>query len=72
MCPLFATKPGTESLSVSWGLHMANRIDRKKEIGLVISNLDDLTPMEWAASEGLLLGRNRWKEVLDTRAKEKE
>jgi hypothetical protein len=66
-CPLRPTKPGTEPPGVAWALSVANAWDRKKEMGFVITDLNTLTPMEWAAREGLESGRTKWRNVVNKR-----
>lgn len=70
-CPLLKTKPGSEPASIAWSLNRANQIERRAKMGRRINQLNELTPMEWAAGEGLQVGHQRWQEVLDQRMKEK-
>ncbi len=60
-CKQYPTKEGNEPPKVRPALLFANRHERRVEMGLRV-NLTDLTPLQWAAIEGLQMGRNIYEQ----------
>lgn len=55
-CKQYPTKEGTEPPEVRAALLFTNRHEKRVEAGLRVRT-DDLYPLQWAALEGLQLGR---------------
>jgi hypothetical protein len=69
-CPLFRTKPGREPQYVTHALAYAMMMERRQKAGFRINDPNMLKPLQWAAVEGLQMGRSKWEE--QCLAKERE
>lgn len=56
-CPLLPTKASEQPPDLARWLATATRLERLKEAGAVYAYPDALTPGEWAALDGVKLGR---------------
>lgn len=56
-CPLLLTKPGQVSPELQKWASTAYRLARLKEYGATYAYPDALRPAEWAALDGIALGR---------------
>jgi hypothetical protein len=69
-CPLYLTKQSREPEYITILLSTAMQFDEMKEAGLVIGDINALSPIQWAAVKGLQRGRRLADEYKDTKDKQ--